>query len=169
MKPHEDLLARKHKTRDELASLVRSLQKDGERIGWTNGCFDLLHAGHIRYLFEAAEHVDRLVLGLNSDRSIARIKGPSRPVVPQDERLLIMSALECVDYVTVFDEDTTVPLLEQVRPDTYLKGGDYGIDTINQEERRLVEGYGGKIVIVSCVEDRSTTDLIDRIRALDEE
>ena len=167
MKPQEDIVSRKHKSRDELISLVRSLQKDGERIGWTNGCFDLLHAGHVRYLFEAARHVDRLILGLNSDDSITRIKGPTRPVVPQEDRLLIMSALECIDYVTVFEEDTTVPALEQVRPDTYFKGGNYVIDTINQEERRLVEGYGGRIVILPGIEGRSTTEIIERIRAMD--
>ena len=167
MKPQEDVVSRKHKTRDQLISLVRSLQKGGERIGWTNGCFDLLHAGHVRYLFEAARQVDRLVLGLNSDESISRIKGPTRPVVPQEDRLLIMSALECIDYVTVFYEDTTVPSLEQVRPDTYFKGGDYAIDTINQEERCLVEGYGGQIVILSGVEGRSTTEIIERIQAID--
>ena len=167
MKPQEDIVSRKHKSRDGLISLVRSLQKDGERIGWTNGCFDLLHAGHVRYLFEAARHVDRLILGLNSDDSITRIKGPTRPVVPQEDRLLIMSALECIDYVTIFEEDTTVPALAQVRPDTYFKGGDYVIDTINQEERRLVEAYGGRIVILPGVEGRSTTEIIERIRATD--
>lgn len=153
----------KLKSRGELAGILPPLQREGRIVGWTNGCFDILHAGHILYLERAAELCDVLVVGINSDASVRANKGPGRPIVPEEERALVLSALACVDYVTIFDEPTTVPILALLKPDLYIKGGDYNINTIVQEERRLVEGYGGRIHIIPGVEGRSTTSLIRRI------
>ena len=153
----------KLKTLEELAPIVQQLQHEGKTIVWTNGCFDILHVGHITYLQEASRLGDILVVGLNSDASVRENKGIHRPVVPEGDRALVLSALECIDYVTIFSDKTTVRILEALRPDVYVKGGDYTIDTIVQPERRVVEGYGGKIRIIPAVQGRSTTSLIQRI------
>ncbi len=155
----------KLKTLDELAPLVRQLQAEGKRVVWTNGCFDILHVGHITYLMQAARQGDVLVVGLNSDASVRAIKGPSRPIVPENERALVLSALECVGYVTIFSDMNTVGILERLQPDVYAKGGDYDINTIVQEERRVVEHYGGEIAILPGVAGQSTTSIIQRINA----
>lgn len=154
----------KLKQRDELKSLVEELQQNGKTVVWTNGCFDILHVGHIVYLQRAAAEGDALIVGLNSDASVRALKGPTRPVIPEQDRALVLSALECVSYVVIFDEPTTTPLLDALKPDVYAKGGDYTVDTICQEERRLVEGYGGRIAIIPGVEGRSTTNVIKRIQ-----
>jgi len=133
-------------------------------VVWTNGCFDILHAGHITYLQRASAHGDALIVALNSDESVKQVKGPDRPIIPEQERALVLSALECVDYVLIFGETNTVSILETLRPDVYAKGGDYTIDTIVQEERRVVEGHGGSIAIVPGVEGHSTTGLLERIK-----
>jgi len=148
---------------ESLQPVLRKLREEGKRIVWTNGCFDILHVGHITYLLSARAQGDVLVVGLNSDRSVRENKGPDRPVVNEQDRALVLSALECVDYVVVFDGKTPMPLLDALRPDVYAKGGDYTIDTIVQEERRLVEGYGGEIAIIPGVAGHSTTNIIDRI------
>ncbi len=153
----------KLKTLDELRVVIEDLKKTGQSVVWTNGCFDILHAGHVAYLLKAAGEGDKLIVGLNSDESVKQNKGPSRPISCQEDRVLVMSALECVDYVVVFSEPTTVPIIDKLKPDVYAKGGDYTIDTINQEERRLVEGYGGRIAIIQGVEGRSTSSVIEKI------
>jgi D-beta-D-heptose 7-phosphate kinase/D-beta-D-heptose 1-phosphate adenosyltransferase len=154
----------KLKTLDELKGIVRRLHDEGRRVVWTNGCFDLLHVGHITYLLKAARQGDVLVVGLNSDESVRENKGPNRPVVPEADRALVLSALECVGYVTIFSDKTTERFLEALKPDVYAKGGDYTLDTIVQAERRIVEGYGGKISIIPGVDGKSTTALIQNIR-----
>ena len=154
----------KLKTLEELDEIVARLHAQGKRIVWTNGCFDILHAGHIAYLQRTAAEGDILIVGLNSDASVKANKGPDRPVVPQQERALILSALACVDYVVLFDDKTTVPILNSLKPDVYAKGGDYTLETIVQEERRVIEGYGGSIALIPGVEGHSTTNLIERIR-----
>lgn len=153
----------KLKSIDELARIVAGLKDEGKKVVWTNGCFDILHAGHITYLLNASRHGDVLVVGLNSDESVRENKGPSRPVVDEQDRALILSALECVSYLTIFGEKTTTGILEQIKPDVYAKGGDYTLDTIVQEERRVVESYGGKIAIIPKVDGVSTTALIQKI------
>ena len=153
----------KVKTVEELQPVVAHLQQEGKRVVWTNGCFDILHVGHITYLLEARKRGDVLVVGLNSDRSVQENKGPDRPLVKEQDRALVLSALECVDYITVFDGKTPMPLLEALQPDVYAKGGDYTLDTIVQIERRLVEGYGGEIAIIPGVPGRSTTEIIELI------
>lgn len=147
----------------ELKPIVQRIQREGRTVVWTNGCFDILHAGHVTYLIEAAQQGDVLIVGLNSDASVREVKGPGRPINAQAERALVLSALECIDYVTIFSDASPLPLLDELRPDVYAKGGDYKLDTIHQEERRFVEGYGGTICIVPGVEGLSTTEIIDRM------
>ncbi len=153
----------KLKTLDTLQHILNGLRRDGKRVVWTNGCFDLIHVGHITYLQRAAALGDVLVVGLNSDASVKQNKGPDRPIIPQENRAVVLAAFECVDYIVIFDEPTPMRLLEFLKPDVYAKGGDYSIDTIVQEERRLVEGYGGEIAIISGVEGQSTTQIVSRM------
>lgn len=148
---------------EELRDLVQVYQAKGQSVVWTNGCFDILHVGHVTYLMDAAKQGDVLVVGLNSDASVSAIKGPDRPIVPEEDRALIISALGCVDHVIIFADNDTVPMLETLRPDVYAKGGDYTLDTINQDERKLVESYGGRIALIPGVEGRSTTSIIERL------
>ena len=147
----------------ELPRIVRTLQKSGKKVVWTNGCFDILHLGHIYYLEHAKKAGDILVVGLNSDSSIRKIKGPDRPIIPEAERARILSAIECVDYITVFNDAAPLNLLKKVKPDRYVKGGDYTIDTINQDERRLMEQTGAEIVLMPQIEGASTTNVIEKI------
>lgn len=149
----------------DLRNVLDGLRRAGKRIVWTNGCFDIIHAGHVLYLERAAREGDVLVVGLNSDASVRKIKGPERPIVPENERALIMSAFSAVGFVTVFDDASPLTTIDFLRPDVYAKGGDYTVDTINQEERRLVEGYGGRIAIIPGVEGRSTTNIVHRLAA----
>ncbi len=153
----------KLKTVAQLEPVMAKLKKDGKKVVWTNGCFDILHVGHITYLIAARQQGDVLVVGLNTDKSVRENKGPDRPVVNERDRATVLSALECVDYVVLFDDKTPMPLLDALEPDVYAKGGDYTIDTIVQEERHLVEGYGGRIAIIPGVEGHSTTNIIDKI------
>jgi rfaE bifunctional protein nucleotidyltransferase chain/domain len=165
MKPEHPLLAPQIQANvlpaEDLAAVLGRLP--GTTV-FTNGCFDLLHVGHVRYLQAARQLGDRLVVGLNSDASVRQLKGPTRPLVPEDERAEVLAALACVDFVTIFSERTADNLLTLLRPQIYAKGGDYTPE--NLPEAATVEAYGGKISIVSFVPGRSTTDLVDRIRTL---
>lgn len=154
----------KLKTLAQLETITAKLRRDGKRIVWTNGCFDILHVGHITYLLEARRRGDVLIVGLNSDKSVRENKGPGRPVVNEKNRALVLSSLECVDYVIVFDGKTPMPLLKTLKPQVYAKGGDYTLNTIVQTERRLVEAYGGEIAIIAGVEGQSTTNIIEKVR-----
>ncbi len=147
--------------RDALINIVREEQRRGKAVVTTNGCFDILHVGHVRYLQAARELGDILILALNSDDSVQRLKGPKRPVVPEDERAEMLAALTCVDYVTIFHEDTPIPLLELIRPDIHVKGGNYKLEQI--PERHVVEAYGGRMVIGLNAPGKSTTDLVKRV------
>lgn len=153
----------KLKSLEQLRGIAEKLRREGKKVVWTNGCFDLLHAGHITYLLNARALGDVMIVGLNSDASVRENKGPDRPVVTEMDRALVLSALECVDYVVLFDGRTPMPLIEVIQPDIYAKGGDYTLDTLVQEERRLVEGYGGSIAIIPGREGKSTTGLINQI------
>lgn len=146
-----------------LRDVVARVKASGKRVVWTNGCFDIIHAGHVLYLQRAAQEGDVLVVGLNSDASVHAVKGPDRPIVPESERALILAAFGCVDYVTLFDDASPLRAIEELEPDVYAKGGDYTLDTINQDERRLVEGYGGRIALIAGVEGRSTTNVVQRL------
>lgn len=151
-------------TRSEMERLAETWQQDGSTTVFTNGCFDLLHVGHTRYLQKARELGDRLVLGLNSDSSVRGLKGPSRPILPEDERAELLAALACVDYVLVFDEPTADEAIKAVRPTLYVKGGDYDPERI--PETPLVRALGGEVRVLPFVEGRSTTSLVSRIQSL---
>lgn len=138
-------------------------QRATRRIVFTNGCFDVLHVGHVRLLRAAREQGDLLVVGLNSDGSVARLKGPQRPLVRQDERAEILAALECVDFVTIFDEATPVETLEIVRPHVHVKGGDYREDDL--PETPVLRRIGAEIVIFPLIPGRSTTGLVEKMAA----
>ena len=142
----------------EIDEVVAGLRAEGRRISFANGHFDLLHVGHLRYLRGAKEQGDALVVGLNGDASVRRLKGPGRPLVPAEERAELLAALEPVDYVVVFEEDSPVALLERLRPDVHCKGTDYTVDTV--PERDVVRAYGGRTAIVGDPKDHSTRDLI---------
>ena len=148
---------------DALARRVEQDRADGRRIVLTNGCFDVLHRGHTSYLAQAAQLGDVLVVAINSDASVRRLKGPERPINTETDRASVLAALSCVDYVTVFDTDTPIPLLERLRPDIYTKGGDYTPDML--EEATVVRGYGGEVQIMEYVSSHSTSDVVARIRA----
>lgn len=148
--------------REELAAAVRQAQREGKTVVTTNGCFDILHVGHVRYLQKARELGDLLVIGVNSDDSVRRLKGPPRPVIPDTERAELLAALECVDYVTIFDEDTPCELLEALRPNVHVKGGDYTLDRV--VERHVVEKHGGRVVVGIQIPAHSTSDIIREIQ-----
>jgi rfaE bifunctional protein nucleotidyltransferase chain/domain len=148
-------------SRNELADLVRADRAAGLTIAFANGCFDLLHAGHVRYLQAAAAEADRLVVAINNDAEAGR-KGPGRPVLTAGDRAETIAALRGVDYVTIFSEPTVAPLLTLLEPDVHCKGTDYTAETV--PEREIVLAYGGRIAIVGDPKDHSTRDLLARIR-----
>lgn len=149
-------------TRDNLSAFAAALRAHGQRIVFTNGCFDILHVGHVRYLGAARALGDCLVVGLNSDTSVRRLKGPERPVNEEADRAEVLDALRAVDYVTIFDEPTAAELIEIIRPDVYVKGGDYTIATL--PEAKIVRGYGGRVEFIDLVPERSTTRVIEKLR-----
>lgn len=154
-------MKKKVKTARELLPILEKLRRSGKKIVFTNGCFDLLHAGHVRYLRQARQAGDLLVVGLNSDRSVRGLKGAGRPLVNQEERAELLAALEMVDYVVIFDEPTPRELIRTLRPRVLVKGGDWKKEQIAGAEE--VEADGGRVEIVPLVPGRSTTGLIDRI------
>ncbi len=149
--------------RDELVAVVAAKRSGGALITLANGCFDLIHAGHIRYLSGAKDLGGFLVVGINSDRQVRRLKGEGRPFIPEHERAEIISSLRFVDAVTIFDEPTVDALIDAIRPDVHAKGTDYSEDTV--PEREQVRRYGGRVAIVGDPKDHSSTDLISMVRA----
>jgi D-glycero-beta-D-manno-heptose 1-phosphate adenylyltransferase len=152
-------------SREELVRRVASAKEAGARIVFANGCFDVLHVGHVRYLAGAKELGDILIVGINSDRQVALQKGAGRPVLPASERAEIVAALEPVTYVTIFDEPTVEQLLLALKPDVHAKGTDYTADTV--PERDVVRSYGGQVAIVGDPKDHSTSAIIARLGGLD--
>jgi rfaE bifunctional protein nucleotidyltransferase chain/domain len=148
-------------TNSEIAGKASRLKKDGKRIVFTNGCFDILHAGHVRYLAAARAEGDILVVGLNSDESVRLIKGEKRPVVPQIQRAEVLSGLSCVDYVVLFDEPDPLNLIKNVGPDILVKGGDWEEKDIIGAD--FVKATGGRVVRISVVPGISTSSIIKRI------
>ena len=144
-----------------MARIIGNLRRRGKKIVFTNGCFDLLHVGHVRYLTQARRQGDVLVVGLNSDRSVRALKGESRPLTPQAERAELLAALEAVDYVTVFDEETPLALIKILAPDVLVKGGDWKPGEI--VGAKDVRRRGGKVVVASKVEGRSTRGIIAEV------
>lgn len=149
-------------SRVALLNAVTADRGAGRTIAFANGCFDLLHVGHVRYLQAAAREADRLVVGINDDRSVAVLKGPSRPLLSETDRAELVAALRGVDYVVIFPEPTVAPLLLELRPDVHCKGTDYTVETV--PERETVRAYGGRIAIVGDPKDHSTRDLLARMR-----
>ncbi|HAA12386.1 MAG TPA: D-glycero-beta-D-manno-heptose 1-phosphate adenylyltransferase [Cytophagales bacterium] len=149
----------------EQAQLARQAWKqNGEKVVFTNGCFDILHLGHVDYIEKARELGDRLILGLNSDASVSRLKGPSRPLVHEQDRARVMAALQSVDAVVLFGEDTPLQLIQRLLPDVLVKGGDYTVDTIVGASEVL--DAGGAVQTIAFVEGRSTTTLVQKIQDL---
>jgi D-glycero-beta-D-manno-heptose 1-phosphate adenylyltransferase len=148
-------------SRDELVERVAEDRRSGLSIAFANGCFDLLHVGHVRYLQAAAEEADRLIVAVNDDETAAT-KGPGRPILPAAARAELVAALRGVDYVVVFPEPTVAPLLTLLEPDVHCKGTDYSVESV--PERETVRAYGGRIAIVGDPKDHSTRDLLARIR-----
>jgi rfaE bifunctional protein nucleotidyltransferase chain/domain len=148
-------------TRAELVRLVASDRRNGLTLAFANGCFDLLHVGHVRYLEAAAAEADRLIVAVNEDATAAT-KGPGRPILPAADRAELVAALRAVDYVVLFPEPTVTPLLSLLQPDVHCKGTDYTTETV--PERDTVRAYGGRIAIVGDPKDHSTRDLLKRIR-----
>lgn len=147
--------------REQLVAAIGGAREDGLTIVLANGCFDLFHAGHIRYLAGAKELGDILVVGINSDEQVEKLKGANRPYIPEKERAEIVSALRPVDLVTIFPEPTVEALIMAIRPDFHAKGTDYTTETV--PEREIVRSYGGKVAIVGDPKDHSSTDLIKKV------
>jgi rfaE bifunctional protein nucleotidyltransferase chain/domain len=148
-------------SREELVTRIDAERKTGSRVVLANGCFDVLHVGHVRYLAGARELGDVLVVGVNSDEQVARLKGPGRPILPANERAELVAALESVTYVTVFNEPTVEELLLALRPDVHAKGTDYTEDSV--PERDVVRSYGGRVAIVGDPKDHSTSAILARL------
>jgi len=147
--------------RNELKATVDRLKREGKKVVFTNGCFDILHAGHTRYLRDARKLGDALILALNSDSSVRSIKGPMRPIVPEAERAEVVASLDSVDYVTVFDELTPLELIEFLQPDVIVKGGDWAEKDI--VGAKAVRKWGGRVAIMPEIEGASTTNIIDKV------
>lgn len=153
----------KIKTIQQARDLVQAAQQTGRRVVFTNGCFDLLHRGHVRYLEEARDWGDILVVAVNSDHSVRQIKGPSRPILNQEERSEVLAALHCVDVVIIFEEPDPLAVIEQIRPDVLVKGADWSRNQIIGAD--FVESIGGRVVQVPFLKGASTTGIIERIVA----
>jgi rfaE bifunctional protein nucleotidyltransferase chain/domain len=148
-------------SREALLAAVDEERAAGRTVAFANGCFDLVHVGHVRYLQAAAAEADRLVVAINDDRSVCGLKGPGRPILNEQDRAELVAALRGVDYVVVFPEPTVAPLLLALKPDVHCKGTDYTVETV--PERDTVRSYGGRIAIVGDPKDHSTRDLLTRI------
>jgi rfaE bifunctional protein nucleotidyltransferase chain/domain len=151
---------------DQLPKWRAAFRATGKKLVVTNGCFDILHLGHVTYLESARQRGDALLVGVNGDAATRQLKGAGRPVNSETDRAAVLAALASVDGVCIFTEPTAVKFLAAARPDVYVKGGDYNLDTLNQEERRTVESAGGKIMIIPLVAGKSTTALLEKISRL---
>lgn len=148
-------------SRKELISIRASQKKQNQKVVFTNGVFDIIHRGHVEYLMKAKSSGDILIVGLNSDDSVRRIKGEKRPIVSQQDRAFVLANLTPVDFVCIFDEDTPLKLIESILPDVLVKGADWKIENIVGKE--IVESNGGKVATIEFIQDRSTTNIVDRI------
>jgi len=157
-------LSGKIKTIDELRLMLPMLKQQGLKIVFTNGCFDLIHSGHVKLLEQARSAGDILVVAINSDRSVRALKGPERPVVPQEQRAQVLAALESVDYVVIFDELDPLRIITELVPQVLIKGGDWNLDTIIG--RDVVERAGGKVFAIPLMDGVSSSDILSRIKKL---
>lgn len=148
--------------REKIPGLVKELQKQNKKVVFTNGCFDILHSGHVVLLEKARSEGDVLVLGINTDDSVRRLKGAPRPINDQIERARVLAGLEAVSYVTFFDEDTPAQIIKEILPDVLVKGGDYALDEI--VGRKTIQDNGGRVVTIPLVKGRSTSNIIKKIK-----
>lgn len=148
--------------RNEIIKLTKKLKEDSKTVVFTNGCFDILHIGHIRYLKESKKCGDILIVGLNSDMSVKKIKGPARPINNQNDRAELLSELNCVDYVVIFDENSPKELIDEIKPDIYTKGADYTLETLPEKDVVLKNNI--KVEFIKFVEGKSTTKIIETIK-----
>lgn len=148
--------------REDIKNLVDKLHNESKTVVCTNGCFDILHVGHVRYLEKTKSYADYSIVLLNSDKSVRSIKGPSRPINSEDDRAEILSALRCVDYVVLFDEDSPRNLLDEIKPDVYTKGADYSMETLPEAD--IMRKNGTKVEFISFVEGKSTTGTINKMK-----
>jgi rfaE bifunctional protein nucleotidyltransferase chain/domain len=153
-------------SREEICHIVDNLRKEGKKIVFTNGCFDIIHRGHVEYLYQARKFGDVLIVGLNSDDSTHRIKGKGRPINPLEDRKIVLDALKPVDYVVVFDEDTPLDLIKAVLPDVLVKGSDWKPEEIVGAD--IVKMNGGEVKTIKLVPERSTTMLINKIKTIED-
>lgn len=151
-------------TVEQLKNIVKALKADGKKVVATGGCFDILHAGHVTYLEEARLKGDVLILFLNSDSSVRALKGKERPIVPENERAIVAAGLGCIDYVCIFSESTPCHVISEVKPDSFIKGGDY--EGVHIPEMDVMEPYGGIVEYVSMVDGCSSTNIIEKIKKL---
>ena len=148
--------------RKEASELIEKLKKEGKKIVFTNGCFDILHVGHMTYLEEAKTFGDYLFVGINSDDSVRRLKGSTRPINAEMDRAELLAGLKSVDYTVIFSEDTPVEIISELKPSIHIKGGDYKKEEL--PETKVVESYGGEVFIVSLVEGKSTSNVVKKIQ-----
>lgn len=147
--------------REKIGEFVRNLQKSGRTVVATNGCFDILHVGHVRYLCKTKSFADYMIVLLNSDKSVKKIKGEGRPVNNEDDRAEVLSALSCVDYIVMFDEESPRDLLDEIKPDVYTKGADYTMETLPEADIMIKNGT--KVEFIEFVQGKSTTNIINKI------
>ncbi len=152
----------KLKTPEQLAAISASLAAQGRRLVFTNGCFDLLHVGHVRYLRKARALGDVLLVAVNGDSSVRALKGPTRPVNSEQDRIEVLAALECVDYLTLFHTERVTALVSEIRPQIYAKGGDYSVQTLDPGEYAALQGVGAEIHLLELVPGKSTTATLQR-------
>ncbi len=148
--------------RENIADFVRNLQKSGKTVVATNGCFDILHVGHVRYLQQTKSYADYSIVLLNSDKSVRSIKGPQRPINNENDRAEILCALSCVDYVVMFDEDSPRDLLDEIKPDVYTKGADYTMETLPEAD--IMKRNNTRVEFITFVEGKSTTNTINKMK-----
>ena len=148
--------------RDDIRALIDAIHHAGKTVVCTNGCFDILHVGHVRYLEKTKSFADFCIVLLNSDKSVRSIKGPSRPINNENDRAEILSALRCVDYVVLFDEDSPANLLDEIKPDVYTKGGDYTMETLPEAD--IMRKNNTRVEFISFVEGKSTTGIIEKMK-----
>lgn len=153
-------------TWEKLPAWRAAMRASGKKLVVTNGCFDLLHLGHVTYLESARNQGDALLIGVNGDESVRQLKGPTRPLNSEGDRAAVLAALDSVDGACIFADKTATRFLAAAQPDVYVKGGDYTLETLNQDERRAVESAGGKIVIIPFVPGKSTTAILEKISKL---
>lgn len=151
---------------ENLPQWREAVRKSGRKLVATNGCFDLLHLGHVTYLEAARNQGDMLLIGVNGDEGVRQLKGPTRPINSEFDRAAVLASLQCVDGVCIFADKTATRFLAHAQPDIYVKGGDYTLETLNQDERRTVEQAGGRIVIQPFVPGKSTTSILEKISRL---